>query len=1090
MLLYLFRFHEIHRRQLILCVGLWQGLQQVLTKPTATIHAVSHTNSSITKYRVIVLAMLVYNPEVIVPALKLAWNDLNNTSDVQFTLAIAQIPGCQTFEPDISGTLTKFYYEQAVKYDYFILLGAGCSNYIEIQADFAREWNVPLITSAGTDSKLQNKRRFPTLVRLLPSQIAEYSKCFARLLRHYRWRRIAIICDPASSYDPFFQQTCGDFEKVLIASLGQQRQPDVTYTINANLSIDSQRVKALEDARSRSRVIVVIAHLDRVRETLITAWKIGMNNSAYVYIATLNYNYDTPLRGSLHWMRNDSDDEIAQTQLKSLLVISLAHPVQSPKYIQFLQIINQTASQEYNVSNAITEETQLMAVCMHTAVHAFAEIINENSVNGNLTELPNGSAFSRLMYNRSFDAVSGLPFKMDGNGDRDAVYTVLAVTTNGTELEEYLYYDSYDGSRALYYAEGNITWYREYSLPPDFPECQYSATQEGCENKQDLRRLLPIYIVTPIVILLFLLGWIFLHIRNRRNKEADAWLIQATDVENLARSHFAKTLSVSRSRLFKAAEQHSISIVSQGKGHLVRWKAKFAWSKLYHTTVDKFQFSKNEQQLVLARMRMEHLNIAWFYGIVVNGTELNIISEFARKGSLDDILEAATLNQTPELTYSFLKGIVEGMCFIQASSVAYHGRLKPSNCLVDQRLSIRLTDFGLKPILDRTIKENVSDASNDTVVNTYDRSALYLAPEVLRSGALPETAAKYYKVDIYAFGIILHQILFRCGPFWIGNDKWMIELDEAVDMVKQANISPYRPLIPPNHKVDLGFISLMKECWAENPDTRLGFYQVRQRLAFVPGVDSNASLVDSIMERLELFAKKLEADVATRTAEYEQEKERTDAILCQIYPRSIVSKLQRGVNVPPEEFEEVTVCFTSISDFAIIIGHDSPLSVVAYLNDAFTMLDKIIEQYAVYKVETVGDSYLVVSGLPERNDNAHVSEIGKMSVVMIDESKELTFRGNRFGQLQLRIGIATGPCAAAIVGHTNPRFCLFGDTVNTASRMNSFGEALRIHISEATARCITKNLPSHDFQLTHRGQVPIKVFMVYSKEKGTWIHTG
>ena len=108
--------------------------------------------------------------------------------------------------------------------------------------------------SAGTDRKLQNKDRFTTLVRLLPSQIFEYSRCFAKLLRHYNWTKVAVICDPASSDDPFYQQTCSDFEKVLMTNAGRARAYiDASYVMKVDTSVEAQRWTALMDARTRSR---------------------------------------------------------------------------------------------------------------------------------------------------------------------------------------------------------------------------------------------------------------------------------------------------------------------------------------------------------------------------------------------------------------------------------------------------------------------------------------------------------------------------------------------------------------------------------------------------------------------------------------------------------------------------------------------------------------------------------------------------------------------------------------------------------------------------------------------------------------------
>ncbi|XP_042338937.1 atrial natriuretic peptide receptor 1-like, partial [Plectropomus leopardus] len=123
------------------------------------------------------------------------------------------------------------------------------------------------------------------------------------------------------------------------------------------------------------------------------------------------------------------------------------------------------------------------------------------------------------------------------------------------------------------------------------------------------------------------------------------------------------------------------------------------------------------------------------------------------------------------------------------------------------------------------------------------------------------------------------------------------------------------------------------------------------------------------------------------------------------------------------------------------------------------------------QVETIGDAYMVVSGLPVRNGKLHGREVARMSLALLDAVKSFRIRHRANQQLRLRIGIHSGPVCAGVVGLKMPRYCLFGDTVNTASRMESNGEALKIHVSETT-RDVLQEFGC--FRLQLRGDVEMK----------------
>ncbi|XP_038220714.1 atrial natriuretic peptide receptor 2-like [Zerene cesonia] len=184
------------------------------------------------------------------------------------------------------------------------------------------------------------------------------------------------------------------------------------------------------------------------------------------------------------------------------------------------------------------------------------------------------------------------------------------------------------------------------------------------------------------------------------------------------------------------------------------------------------------------------------------------------------------------------------------------------------------------------------------------------------------------------------------------------------------------------------------------------------------------------------------------------EKQKSDLLLSRMLPLPVLRRLRAQRTVPAEAFDAVTIYFSDIVGFTNIAANSTPMEVINMLNMLYKMFDDKIMQYNVYKVETIGDAYMVVSGLPQRNGNRHASEIADMSLSLMRslEGARVPHRPDEF--LRIRAGVNTGPCVAGVVGTTMPRYCLFGDAINTASRMESTGEAMKIHISPTTKEAL------------------------------------
>ncbi|ESO94200.1 hypothetical protein LOTGIDRAFT_118588 [Lottia gigantea] len=201
-----------------------------------------------------------------------------------------------------------------------------------------------------------------------------------------------------------------------------------------------------------------------------------------------------------------------------------------------------------------------------------------------------------------------------------------------------------------------------------------------------------------------------------------------------------------------------------------------------------------------------------------------------------------------------------------------------------------------------------------------------------------------------------------------------------------------------------------------------------------------------------------------------KERKRNQALLYEILPIPVARKLLKADIVDPEHFQSVTVFFSEICEFEDIVANSRPLQIIDMMNCIFRLFDSKLTNYDVYKVETVAQTYMVVSGVPNRNEK-HAIEAARFSLDILEAFNTMTVPHLPKTKLDIRIGLNTGPVVAGVVGLKMPRYCLFGDTVNTASRFMTTGLGGCIQISDTTKlRLQNKN----DFLIETRGNIDIK----------------
>ncbi len=191
-----------------------------------------------------------------------------------------------------------------------------------------------------------------------------------------------------------------------------------------------------------------------------------------------------------------------------------------------------------------------------------------------------------------------------------------------------------------------------------------------------------------------------------------------------------------------------------------------------------------------------------------------------------------------------------------------------------------------------------------------------------------------------------------------------------------------------------------------------------------------------------------------------------ERLLLSILPAAIATRLKSGEAGIADHFPEVSVLFADIVDFTKLSGGMSPEPLVALLNDLFTGFDELARRHQVEKIKTIGDCYMAVCGVPHKCQG-HAVALTDMALEMIESMKQ--FNQKHGASLRLRIGLNTGPVVAGVIGRSKFIYDLWGDTVNTASRMEATGLPGRVQVTVGMAAALRP-----EFDLEERGEVEIK----------------
>uniref|UniRef100_A0A914XEL8 Guanylate cyclase n=1 Tax=Plectus sambesii TaxID=2011161 RepID=A0A914XEL8_9BILA len=926
-------------------------------------------------------------------------------------------------------------------------------------AQLAAAWNVPIIGYLSNDEKFADKTIFDTLARTSLISSNYLGQAISMFLANYNWKKVALITTVDTGtqiYRNGLVQAFQTYGTII----------NLELILNQSLSArDYTEQGVYEQIKANARVVVFILGVDisSAMEFLKGAQQANMTgiDSEYILLTAWVDNTDTYTKQA--WQNDDlSVNATALNLYHGVLAIHVRglEPQVTQNFSDWFS--NQTGGLTSNPRHLMPLYD---AVCLY-AMALKKSIEEEGSLLANT--INNGTKMWSYMRHQDFQC-SSVPVLTNNVADRLSSYSVYRIRSDRA-LNDSGYFELIAYLDAIKKPQCNdsfeVKWTNCFDLSIlEFTSITAILDEPICGYKDERCNHTVLYVIIAAVgvtIAFVIIATIAYRQYRLKKVFLTPWLIPRDMIQMLD--------------IVKKSDNSILSFDTGNKsmstGDRIRLSsAKRAIVGVQHVVVNKYaqnsHITFNQRQLahLYQLKQLNHENLNSFIGLSYNEqNELITCWQFCNRGSLEDILHASEMELDEAFKASFIKDVIAGLHYIHSSAVEYHGALTAGACLVDSRWTVKLSDFGLQSMLTHFSANKILTETNASKMKAERK--IRMAPEHLKKLLLTDEFTGSQEGDIYSLGLLIFEILLRREPF----GEYAMTATDIVDKLCHPSGSILRPKFDQSQNFELYFMNMVRLCWDEHPVNRPPLRQVQKVIERSLAI-SKGSLVDQMIKRLEKYAANLERIVKDRTALLEEAREQADNLLGQLLPRSIAEELKHGRHVEPQTYELATVLFSDIAGFTKLCSDSSPLQIVTFLNDMFSGFDQIIASHDAYKVETIGDAYMIVSGVPKQNGMQNIVEIADIALKMRHQMHHFVVAHRPDTRMKIRIGFHSGSVAAGVIGLAAPRYCLFGDTVNMASRMESTGEAGEIQFSDKS-HTLLKRWP--EFLSKARGQVEVK----------------
>ncbi|XP_017292451.1 retinal guanylyl cyclase 1 [Kryptolebias marmoratus] len=930
-------------------------------------------------------------------------------------------------------------------------LGPANPGYCSSAAFYAKEWDVGILSWGCLKPNMKTGDMYPTFLRPLP--VSTY--VLFTVLRFFQWAHVAIISEETDVWEATGQELASS-----LRALGLPVSPVVTMETDT----EGPR-RALVKVRETDRVRVIIMCMPSVLiggqaqyKLLTTALAIRMIDRGYVFIPYDTLLYSLPYKDA-HYQMLGNDTKLRRAY-DGVLTITMESGERN-----FYEAFRD-AQDSYEIrSSTPPEQVSPFFGTIYNMMYYIAMAAEQARARGGrwvtghiLGNSEGGFEFEGfnqpLQAGKKGEGMQAGYVVLDYSGMGDTLYSthsLHAAHTDGiTGGLKYL-------GRSIHFAG---------STPFKDSSCWFSP-YFACTGGMD-----PILFFFLFLLFVSMIGFginVFVRLKkgtvgvnlgedgNSGSSKVVLTLDDLVFINTQVSKRKLNDESITKSLGDMKTPHHSVSgrsylASTPDSSNVAVFEGDWVWLKKCPSgTVLHVNGSTEVVFVKLREMRHENLNL--FLGLFFDSGIFGIVTEHCSRGSLEDLLANEEVRLDWMFKSSLLMDLIRGMKYLHHRDII-HGRLKSRNCVVDGRFVLKVTDYGFNEVL---IAQGVD------VDGEKPEDFLWTAPELLRNSSLRRRGTFYG--DVYSFSIVVQEVISRSAPFC------MLDMPPKEIIIKLKKPPPLcRPIVTVE-EAPVDVIQLMKQAWSEEPDKRPNFEEIFKQFKTI-SKGKKINLIDSMLKMLEQYSSNLEDLIRERTEELEVERQKTDRLVAQMLPKTVAQSLKLGKPVEPEHFAEVTLYFSDIVGFTTISALSEPIEVVDLLNDLYSLFDAIIPLHDVYKVETIGDAYMVASGVPTRNGNRHAAEMANMSLDILHCIGTFKARHMPDLKIRIRIGLHSGPVVAGVVGLTMPRYCLFGDTVNTTSRMESTGLPYRIHVNATTVKLLNSLQMGYKIQV--RGLTELK----------------